>query len=234
VPVWPRIANFDDLDPLRLDAAIALTLVPPGCPLPGDADLVILPGSKATIADLAFLREQGWDIDLAAHVRRGGRVLGLCGGYQMLGRTIADPDGIEGQPATVAGLGLLDVETVMTSDKTVRPVAARHASSDLPVSAYEIHIGQTHGPDTARAPFLAEGRPEGAASPDGRVTGTYLHGLFAADGFRQAFLRALRPDLGFDGLNYDAAIESTLDRLADHLARHLQVDRILAIAQERG
>jgi adenosylcobyric acid synthase len=232
-PLWPRIANFDDLDPLRLEPTIALSLVPPGRPLPGNADLVVLPGSKATLADLAFLREQGWDIDLQAHLRRGGRVLGLCGGFQMLGRSIADPDGLEGRPATVAGLGLLEVDTVMTADKTVRRVAARHAASGLPVSAYEIHLGRTTGPDTARAPFLIEGRPEGAASGDGLVTGTYLHGLFAADGFRQAFLQALRPELAFDGLAYEATIEATLDRLAEHLARHLDVDRILAIARER-
>ncbi|HEY8384008.1 MAG TPA: cobyric acid synthase [Microvirga sp.] len=230
-PILPRIANFDDLDPLKLDPAIALTLVPPGRPLPADADLVILPGSKATVADLAFLKEQGWDIDLKAHHRRGGRVLGLCGGYQMLGRTIADPDGIEGVAGTVEGLGLLAVDTVLTGDKTVRPVTARHAASGENLSAYEIHLGRTEGPDTARAPFRLGDAPEGAASADGRVVGTYLHGLFATDPFRRAYLEGLRPGAAFDGLAYDTTIEGTLDDLADHLAAHLDIDRLLAIAR---
>ncbi|NIX77864.1 cobyric acid synthase [Microvirga terricola] len=232
VPIFPRIANFDDLDPLKLEPAVALTMVPPGMPLPHDADLVILPGSKATIADLAFLRMQGWDIDIAAHLRRGGRVLGLCGGYQMLGRTIADPDGVEGPAGTVAGLGLLDVETVLTPEKTVRPVTARHEATGLDLSAYEIHLGRTAGPDTTRAPFLIENQPEGAVSADGRVIGTYLHGLFSTDAFRQAFLRRLKPGIAFDGLSYESEVDGTLDALADHLEIHLDADRILAIARE--
>jgi adenosylcobyric acid synthase len=230
-PILPRIANFDDLDPLKLDPSVALTMVPPGLPLPADADLVILPGSKATIADLAYLRAEGWDIDLKAHCRRGGRVLGLCGGYQMLGRSIADPHGIEGPPGTAEGLGLLDADTVLTASKTVRPVTAHHRASGTDLSAYEIHLGETTGHDTSRAPFILDGRPEGAASRDGRVIGTYLHGLFAADGFRSAFLQALRPDLRFDGLSYEAEVETTLDRLADHLAAHIDTERVLAIAR---
>jgi adenosylcobyric acid synthase len=231
VPILPRIANFDDLDPLKLDPAIRLTFVPPGMPLPLPVDLVILPGSKATIADLAFMRAQGWDIDLKAHVRQGGRVLGLCGGYQMLGRVIADPGGFESTPGTVEGLALLDVETVLTADKTVRPVKAQHRASGLDVSAYEIHLGRTEGPDTDRAPFMLDGRPEGAASADGRLIGTYLHGLFAADAFRSAFLETLRPDGQFGGLRYEAEIDATLDRLADHLCAHMDVERIFAIAR---
>src|SRR3954463_7836300 len=131
VLAYPRIANFDDFDPLRLERGVDLVFVRPGEAIPGDAALVILPGSKATIADLAFLRAQGWDIDLAAHVRRGGRVLGICGGYQLLGRRIADPQGMEGPPATVDGLGLLDVETVLGGDKTLRPVRGRLAEGDV-------------------------------------------------------------------------------------------------------
>lgn len=230
VPILPRIANFDDLDPLKLDPAIRLIMVPPGRPLPAQADLIILPGSKATIADLAFMRAQGWDIDLKAHVRRGGKVLGLCGGYQMLGRLIADPDGLEGRPETVEGLALLDVETVLTADKTVRPVDALHQASGLPVSGYEIHLGHTYGSDTERAPFILDGRAEGAASADGRIVGTYLHGVFAADAFRSEFLKTLRPDLRFDRLRYDAEVDATLDRLADHLCAYLDIDRIFAIA----
>jgi len=230
-PILPRIANFDDLDPLRLEPSIELVLVPPGEPLPSDADLIVLPGSKATVADLAFLRAQGWDIDLLAHVRRGGRVLGLCGGYQMLGRTIADPDGIEGEAGTVPGLGLLDVQTTLSADKQVRPVVARHVPSGTDLNAYEIHLGRTAGNDTARAPFLLDGIPEGAASPDARVVGTYLHGLFASDAFRQAFLHQLFGNWAGSDLRYEDMVEATLDALADHLDSHLDCDRILAIAQ---
>src|SRR5712675_2110433 len=119
VLAYPRIANFDDFDPLRLDPGVDLVFLRPGEALPGDTALVILPGSKATIADLAALRAAGWDIDLQAHVRRGGRVLGICGGYQMLGRTVADPHGIEGPPSKVEGLGLFDVDTILEGDKVL-------------------------------------------------------------------------------------------------------------------
>ncbi len=230
VPILPRIANFDDLDPLRLDPAIELVLIPPGAALPGDADMIIIPGSKATIADLAFLRAQGWDIDLQAHRRRGGFILGLCGGYQMLGRTIADPDGLEGKPETVEGLGLLAVETVLSADKTVRSVNAHHPGLSCTLSAYEIHLGRTDGPDTRRAPFHLDGHPEGAMSIDGRVMGTYLHGLFTTDRFRSAFLENLASGARFQGLAYDNEVETILDRLADHLEAHLDVDRLFAIA----
>ena len=186
-----RIANFDDLDPLQAEPGVNLVMVAPGQPIPGDARLVILPGSKSTRDDLAFLRAQGWDIDLAAHLRRGGHVLGICGGYQMLGRVVRDPDGIEGPAGETPGLGLLEVDTLMTPDKRLARVQARHAASGLTVDGYEIHIGRTHGPDCAR-PFAEIGdRGEGAVSADGRVTGSYLHGLFAADAFRAAYLGGL-------------------------------------------
>jgi adenosylcobyric acid synthase len=235
-PIIARIANFDDLDPLTQEPEVDVRLVPPGEPLPGDADVVILPGSKSTIADLAFFRAQGWDIDLAAHVRRGGRVLGLCGGYQMLGRTISDPDGVEGAPGSVAGLGLLDVETVLTGDKITAPVCGRERATGQAVSGYEIHLGRTAGPDCAR-PMLdlatepgAPDRPDGAISADGKVAGSYVHGLFGADGFRTAWLagfgRASR-------LRYGASVEATLDALADHCELHLALDRIIEIARSR-
>src|SRR6516165_10267635 len=134
-----RIANFDDLDPLKLEPDVDLVMVRPGEAIPGDAALVILPGSKSTRGDLAFLRAQGWDIDLLAHVRRGGHVLGLCGGYQMLGRSVADPDGIEGPAGETAGLGLLDVSTVMTPQKSLTRVSAVHAATGAALDAYEIH-----------------------------------------------------------------------------------------------
>jgi adenosylcobyric acid synthase len=235
VPMLSRIANFDDLDPLKQEPELDLRLIPPGDPLPGDARLVIIPGSKATIPDLAFFRAQGWDIDLAAHVRRGGHVLGLCGGYQMLGRSITDPHGVEGPAGEVAGLGLLDIETVMDDEKITRPVTARHVASGECVAGYEIHLGRTQGPDRAR-PLLAiaEGeagsRLDGAASADGRIMGCYVHGLFAADGFRRAFLARFGRS---SRLSYDVTVEATLDALADHCEAHLDVDGILTIARER-
>ena len=188
VPILPHIANFDDLDPLDAEPAVDLIRVRPGAALPGDADLVLLPGSKATIADLGALRAAGFDIDIAAHRRRGGMVLGLCGGYQMLGRMIADPAGIEGPPGKVEGLGLLDVETVLSDDKRLE--AVQGATTDgVPFSGYEMHMGVTEGPDRAR-PFarLADGSAEGAISADGRAIGSYIHGLFADDRQRAAWL----------------------------------------------
>ncbi len=228
VPALPRIANFDDLDPLRLEPGVALTIVRAGEPIPADADLVLLPGSKSTIADLAFLRAQGWDIDILAHHRRGGRVLGLCGGYQMLGRTIADPDGVEGRSEVVAGLGLLDVETAMSGDKTTTSVTGRHVASGETLVGYEIHLGRTAGRDCGR-PFVdLGGRGDGAHSADGLVAGTYVHGIFASDGFRRAWLAALGGRHSV--FEYEAGVEATLDALAEHLEKHVDVERLLAIA----
>jgi len=229
VPILPHIANFDDLDPLDAEPAVDLVRVRPGAALPGDADLIVLAGSKATIADLAALRGAGFDIDIAAHRRRGGTVLGLCGGYQMLGRAIADPDGIEGPPGKIEGLGLIDVETTLSSEKRLEPV--RGTTSDgSPFSGYEMHMGVTEGADRAR-PFarLADGTAEGAVSADGRVVGTYIHGLFADDGQRAAWLARLAG--GAANIAYEVVIEQTLDALAAHLAAHLDLDRLLRLAR---
>ncbi len=228
VPRLPRIANFDDLDPLRLEPAVSVEIVDLDRPLPPAADLVLLPGSKATIADLRALKAAGWTADILSHLRRGGRVLGLCGGYQMLGRTVADPDGVEGAPATEEGLSLLDVATVLAGPKTTAPAAGRHLATDEPVSGYEIHMGRTDGPDRAR-PFIARacGGTDGAVSPDGRVAGTYFHGLFGSDGFRAAFLRGFGAD---SALAYEATVEAALDGLADHLEMSVDVDRLLSLA----
>jgi adenosylcobyric acid synthase len=224
-----RIANFDDLDPLKLEPEIDLVMIRPGEAIPGDAALVIIPGSKSTRGDLAFLRAQGWDIDLLAHHRRGGQVLGLCGGYQMLGRSVADPDGIEGPAGDTPGLGLLDVTTVMTARKSLTRVDAVHAASGERVSAYEIHIGQSDGPDRARPFAFVDGAPEGAVASDGRVHGTYLHGLFTADRFRRAYLDQL--GIASSDQSYNARVDQTLDALADHIEAHLDVEGLLALAR---
>src|SRR5262249_28213763 len=217
-----RIANFDDLDPLKLEPEIDLVMVRPGEAIPGDAMLVILPGSKSTRGDLDFLRKQGWHIDLLAHVRRGGHVLGLCGGYQMLGRNVADPDGIAGTAGETMGLGLLDVTTDMTSEKSLTRVQAVHAETKQAIDAYEIHIGRTEGVDRRR-PFAFVGRtPEGAISADGRVQGSYLHGLFASDAFRRDYLARLGVSASHE--SYGARVQSALDALADHIEKHLDVD----------
>jgi adenosylcobyric acid synthase len=229
VPMLSRIANFDDLDPLKLEPDVTVDMIPPGTALPGDADLVILPGSKATIPDLAFLRAQGWDIDLIAHRRRGGHILGICGGFQMLGRHLGDPLGTEGTPGKVEGLGLLDLDTVLDGPKILVGVTGTHAGSGTAMSGYEMHIGRTTGPDLARPLLMLGDRPEGAVSADGRVTGCYVHGLFGADSFRHAFLNGLKARAS-SGLSYDAEIESTLDALAAHLETHLDLDRMLELA----
>ena len=225
VPHLSRIANFDDLDPLKLEPGVTVEIIPAGRALPGDANLVILAGTKSTIGDLAFLREQGWDIDLAAHYRRGGHILGICGGYQMLGRRIDDPEGIEGPPDEAAGLGFLDVKTVMKPEKRLALVSGHHVRSGETVTGYEIHIGTTGGPDCKRPVFEISGRPEGAQSADGRVYGTYMHGMFAEDGFRTAFLRDLGAEAG--GITYEAQVDETLNGLAAHLEQHLNIDGLL-------
>ena len=228
VPRLAHISNFDDFDPLIAEPDVDLVMVPPGDALPGDAHLVILPGSKATIADLAHLREQGWDIDLAAHVRRGGQILGICGGYQMLGRRIADPDGIEGPAGSTDGLGYLDMETRLTAGKTLTEVSGADARG-MPVAGYEMHVGETSGPATA-APYLTlEGRADGAVSEDGRIAGCYVHGLFAADEFRHSFLKQLE-ERSASGLRYGASVEAALDDVADALESNLDVDGLMDAA----
>jgi adenosylcobyric acid synthase len=230
VPVLPHIANFDDLDPLRLEAGVELVLLRNGKPLPVDTDLVILPGSKATIADLAALRGFGWDADITAHARRGGRVLGLCGGYQMLGRSIGDPEGIEGPPGSADGLGLLDISTELAGDKSLVAVKGRTSADDVAVSGYEMHIGRTTGPATQNAMVkLEDGRTDGATSADGRIAGTYLHGLFAGDAQRAAWLARLGAPVS--ALTYEELVDDTLDALATHLDAHLDVEKLLSLAR---
>ncbi len=228
VPRLGRISNFDDLDPLVAEPGVTVEVVEAGRPLPGDATLVILAGSKSTIDDLAHLRAQGWDVDLAGHIRRGGHVLGICGGYQMLGKTIDDPMGIEGPPRRVDGLGYLDVETTMGAQKTLRLSDATYTATGAPLQGYEIHKGQTTGPDCARAWLDIAGRAEGAADPSGRIRGCYLHGLFTADQFRADFMAGL--GISSAGESYAARVDATLDALAAHMEAHLDLDAVLDLA----
>jgi adenosylcobyric acid synthase len=226
----PRIANFDDLDPLRLEPSVSVQFLEVGQAIPGDANLVIIPGTKSTMADLQAVRAAGWDIDLKAHVRRGGSVLGLCGGYQMLGQEIHDPDGLEGPAQSCAGLGLLNVNSTLVSKKTLTRVTAQHVDSGLEVTGYEIHLGTTSGPD-CQSPFARiANQPEGATSRDGLVAGTYIHGCFSSDAFRRSFLSNLGAKAS--NLAFEQKIESTLDELAAHLEKHLDLDQLLTLAGE--
>ncbi len=228
VLAYPRIANFDDFDPLRLDPGVDLAFLKPGEAIPGDAALVILPGSKATIADLAALRAAGWDVDLKAHLRRGGHVLGICGGYQMLGRRVADPHGIEGPPGEVDGLDLLDVETVLEGDKVLVETTGETIEGAVPFRGYEMHIGRTTG--TPRPLLrLADGRNEGAISDSGTIAGCYIHGLLVDDRQRRHWLQ--RIGAAGSTLDYEADVEATLDRLADHIEKYVDCDRLLALAR---
>jgi adenosylcobyric acid synthase len=230
VPLLPFIANFDDLDPLQAEPDVDIQFVSRGTPLPLDCDLIIVPGSKATIVDLAVMRTEGWDTDLIAYVRAGGRVLGLCGGYQMLGRCIADPNGLEGPPSEVDGLHLLDIDTVLDGEKSLAPARGVLTTCGARVDGYEMHIGQTSGPATER-PLVRfdDGRSDGAMSPDGRVCGTYVHGLFAADASRAAWLVALGAQPAPQ--SYESTVENALDRLAEHIERYADVDGLLTHAQ---
>jgi adenosylcobyric acid synthase len=177
---------------------------------------------------LAFMRAQGWDIDLAAHVRRGGRVLGVCGGYQMLGRRVADPDGLEGPPGEASGLSLLDVETVLTGAKVLRPVRGR-LRQGAAFEGYEIHAGRTSGPGLAR-PFLTldDGAPDGAVSADEHVAGAYVHGLFGRSEARATILAEL--GAASRGGHHTEAVDAALDEIAEVLARSLDVTALSRLA----
>ncbi|MGC6518254.1 MAG: cobyric acid synthase [Candidatus Puniceispirillaceae bacterium] len=232
VPVLRRIANFDDLDPLAAEDQVKLTLVGEGEALPGDADLILLPGSKATISDMAYIKEQGWDIDIKAHIRRGGHVIGLCGGYQMLGKMVYDPQGIEGANHQAEGLGLLDIETRLEGRKIVTDSQGVSVPEGLEVSGYEIHMGRTDGPDCARPMVMVNTKDgpvaDGASDRTGRVRGCYMHGLFASDSYRAHLLALLGGEART--VDFDDVIEQELDRLADHIEAHLDLEALADIA----
>ncbi len=233
IPILRHIANFDDFDPLQAEPSVDLIYVPPGSPLPGDADMIILPGSKATLSDLAFVREQGWDIDLKAHVRRGGRVLGICGGFQMLGRAVADPDGIEGPAGSVEGLGLLDIDTVLTGDKVLEPCRGLTVMGDRAYEGFEMHIGRTTGTGLDR-PLLwrEDGAGEGAVSADGRVSGCYVHRLFDLGEARAALLATL--GVVSAAVDHRILVDQALDEIADALERHLDIAALARLAGLSG
>ncbi|MEZ5986065.1 MAG: cobyric acid synthase [Hyphomonas sp.] len=232
-PMLSRIANFDDADPLRLEPGIDFQWVPPGQPIPRSADVIILFGTKSTLGDLAFLRAQGWDHDILAHARAGGRVLGICGGYQMLGKRILDPDGIDGISGEAAGLGLLDVETRMSANKRVTNSRGACAISCDEVAGYEIHAGSTSGPDTERPMFRLDGHPDGARSADGRIEGTYLHGAFVQDGFRRSWLSRAGAIPGAS-LSYTKDVDRALDALASEVEAAVAIDALFATAERPG
>lgn len=230
VPMLPRIANFDDLDPLQADPDITVTFCPPGTPLPQEADLIILPGSKATIADLQFLKAEGWATDVLAHARAGKPVFGLCGGYQMLGHMVHDPDGVEGKQASEPGLGLLDVETVLSHTKTVGHVNGRCPSLGVAVNGYEIHAGETALGEEATTFIDVDGRPVGAVVSGGRVVGTYLHSLFHASDFREAYLSRVCKLAGAR-IDHHEQIDATLDKVAEALEKCLDIDGLWQAAE---
>nr|WP_232831045.1 cobyric acid synthase [Peristeroidobacter agariperforans] len=229
IPRLPHIANFDDFDPLRAEPQVELMFIPPGQPLPLDATLIILPGSKATIADLEFFRSQGWDIDLLAHTRRGGRVLGICAGYQMLGNVVLDPERIEGHDSA-RGLGLLDITTTMTGNKQLRAITGTDRVTGSAVSGYEMHLGFSTGPATAR-PFIRfdNGATDGALSPDTRILGCHIHGLFHSPAFRSAFLARLGAQSNEE--DYAYRVEQSLDGIAATLASALDLEALARIAR---
>jgi adenosylcobyric acid synthase len=227
VPALPRISNHTDFDPLRLHPQVDFRFIAPD-EKPPDADLVILPGSKNTRADLAWLRAQGWDEYLKRHLRYGGKVIGICGGFQMLGRMIVDAHGLEGMPGTSNGLGYLDMTTVLEPEKQLRNVAGTLALDDAAVTGYEIHAGISAGPALERPAVLLDGRGEGALSEDGQILATYLHGLFESPAACDALLRwagladAATPD-------YRAQRERDIERLADAVEEHLDMAGIMAL-----
>lgn len=232
-PMLSRIANFDDADPLKLEPNVDFEWVPPGRPIPREADVIVLFGTKSTLGDLAFLKDQGWHHDILAHARAGRRVLGICGGYQMLGRRVSDPDGSDGQRGAADGLGLLDVETVMAGEKSVAPVAGACARSGDEVTGYEIHTGQTSGDDTVRPFALLSDRPDGATSANGKIEGTYVHGAFAGDQFRRSWLRRAGGELN-DTLSFGVELERAIDDLADGFEAAVDVEALLSLAQLPG
>lgn len=228
VPRLPHLANFDDLDPLLHEPDVELRWLEEGEALPA-CDLVILLGSKCTIADLEVMRARGWHVQIAQHAARGGHVLGICGGYQMLGRMLHDPHHVESKDKSSApGLGLLNVDTMFGGEKIVRPWQGICAQSGIAADGYEIHLGKSDGADTARPFFVGDG----ACSQDGRVCGTYVHGLFASDAYRAQFLS--RYGAKASPLGYRQRMNEILDEWAALLSHHLDMNALLTLATSQA
>jgi len=232
-PMLSRMANFDDADPLKMEPNVEFEWIPPGKPIPRDADVIILFGTKSTLGDLAFLRAQGWDHDIMSHARAGGRVLGVCGGYQMLGREISDPHGVDGPAGVAKGLGLLEVDTIMTQHKHIAPVEAMCASSGMAITGYEIHMGQTKGADSLRPFANIDGAADGATSANGKIQGTYLHGAFSSNSFRQFWLTSVGAE-GYSDLDFNIEVERAIDNVADGVGAAIDIDALLALAKPTG
>ena len=230
VPVLPRISNHTDFDPLRLHPQVNLRFIGPDEVISA-ADLIILPGSKSVRADLAWLREHGWDTAIHRHLRYGGKVIGICGGFQMLGKHIHDPYGLEGDAGSGHGLGLLDVETTLERDKQLRNGRGTLALAHAPVTGYEIHAGATTGPALARPAVHLEHRCDGALSGDGQILATYLHGLFESPPARTALLAWSGLD-DAQTIDYHAQREASIERLADAVAAHLDTARLRSIFKQ--
>ena len=226
----PHIANFDDFDPLRHEPEVQLLLVEPHEPLPLDAPLVIIPGSKTTIADLDYLRAHGWHHELHAYLKRGGRVLGLCAGYQMLGNLVRDPLGIEGSTRATAGLGLLDIETTMGAQKMLRQISGTEVTTGARIEGYEMHIGLSSGPATAH-PMVRfdDGSLDGALTDHGRIAGCHIHGLFHSTAYRTALLASL--GARSTGADHAASVDAALDELARQIERTLRIEDLLRIGE---
>ena len=229
VPKLKRIANFDDLDPLKIEPSISLEIIERGNPLPQDAALILIPGSKSTISDLEDFYDQGWDIDLKAHLRRGGKILGICGGYQMLGKMIHDPNGIEGPPRSIEGLGLLDIETTMSENKILQEITAQTKEGNIDVKGYEIHIGKSEGKDLTNSWLSVDGKSVSAATKDGNIQGCYIHGIFSNDSFRSNYIKGLGATPS--ELKFDAKVDITLDQLSKHIERFIDLEQLISLAE---
>jgi adenosylcobyric acid synthase len=229
IPVLPRISNFDDFDPLIADPAVNVHMIKPDNPLPAGMDLIILPGSKATLSDMQFIKDTGWDIDIHAHVRQGGSVIGICGGYQMMGNNLFDPDGLEGPVREVKGLGFLDFDTTLTAQKKLLEETGSETLSGAKISGYHMHLGVSNGPALER-PFLqlASG-PDGVLSKDSRLMGCYLHGLFANETFRLNLLKRFSSGVQLLA-GFETQVETTLDALAQHLEQYFDLDQLLEVS----
>ncbi|AJY50367.1 cobyric acid synthase [Halomonas sp. KO116] len=229
VPALPRISNHTDFDPLRLHPQVSLSFIRAEQPIPA-ADVIILPGSKSTASDLDWLKRQGWDKAIQRHLRYGGKVLGICGGFQMLGEWVDDPEGLEGKPGTVAGLGFLALTTRMVAGKQLRNVSGIVVADGASVTGYEIHNGVSEGQALSSPLFEINGLPEGAVSEDGQIMGTYLHGLFDHREACQALLKQLGLVNG-EQSDYQAHRERELDRLADMLEAHIDIEAVIALIE---